>query len=1127
MRIPAGVLLLALLVVVAACGGENGKQAEAPPPTPPAPAAQPSHAVRAPDAEATRSVALARAALEAVGRDARLGVLLAQEAGRVAATPEAREALHRTLAVIEGDAAFHAHRGSTLTATFSPDGRYVLTTSLDFDARLWTPQGEPVALLRGHGGKVLGGVFSPDGTRVLTWSVDHTARLWDLEGHLLHTLEGHTGELLSAAFAHDGKRVLTVSLDGTARLFGAAGEPLSVIRYEDDAVRSAHLLDVPTGARPLVVVTERGLLDRIGLDEDDRPRAGTYREWSAEKTVVARDARRWIAVTDLAGAIYTPSPGADPVEIHGHAAQILDAAFAPDGERFVTGSLDSTARIWGEKGEEVAVLRGHGGAVFSVAFSPDGTRVLTVSWDRTARLWDLEGHALAAIGSKETPVVAASFSPRGDAILTLPYHTGAARLWDLEGRLLEVLPDDSGRTLAASFSADGERVLLLDRHLVPHVFVVGDVAAEAERLLAGRSLTPEERLHYQELLRPGTVPTPAQADFAAVRPEPDTKPARGDSAGTVECAKCHRQAYEGWVHSSHARTSFFATEEVLPPDVLEGKTVEHPPGHTSFRKEGDHWIARTVGEDGEEHDYDLTMVSGHLRVRFFMTRMPDGRLQVLPAMYELPTGEWFDYTQLLFGAAKKDFDTAPVVAPGDPSFWTGPVRSWDARCAHCHMSGKTPVDPGPGGVGPRIIARAYAVDCESCHGPARLHAEAWNRLEMDETLEKLETWSRERRVSLCTQCHQEGEVLDPPYVPGKPLYEYIDPTLVIDPERADPAGRPTELIYDGLPFSTSHCANSGGLTCSDCHAPHGSETRSLLRHPPEDGSFCVKCHEDLVKDAAAHSHHQPTGSGAQCVLCHMPFLTIERGHGAVADHTIGIPRLGLVADRVQPDACTWCHGGGLHAPHDAPALMDDELWRAYESWWPGRGWPRPWMAALASARLGEADAGPRLVEVIRNARNPREVRASAALLLGRYADTMADAIFDASRDPDSLVRRSAIKSLLTVTGAKADARLLEALDDPSWAVRVAAARTALEGWTRVQANHDLLVAAAPVLDRDARLVPDDDRRWFRLGAAYELLGDREKALEAYEHKVRLDPFSGPLRKHVKDLRALLGLDTDD
>jgi hypothetical protein len=86
-------------------------------------------------------------------------------------------------------------------------------------------------------------------------------------------------------------------------------------------------------------------------------------------------------------------------------------------------------------------------------------------------------------------------------------------------------------------------------------------------------------------------------------------------------------------------------------------------------------------------------------------------------------------------------------------------------------------------------------------------------------------------------------------------------------------------------------------------------------------------------------------------------------------------------------------------------------------------------------------------------------------------------------------------------------------------VRQRAARAALEGWTRVQRDPALLAAALPVLLADAEAVPDDDLRWFWLGAARSLAGDRKGAIEAYERQVALDPFASNVREMLERLRA--------
>ena len=60
----------------------------------------------------------------------------------------------------------------------------------------------------------------PDGKTVVTASVDKTARLWDTaSGRELQVLRGHEGVIFRAQFSADGKTMVTASVDKTAMLW--------------------------------------------------------------------------------------------------------------------------------------------------------------------------------------------------------------------------------------------------------------------------------------------------------------------------------------------------------------------------------------------------------------------------------------------------------------------------------------------------------------------------------------------------------------------------------------------------------------------------------------------------------------------------------------------------------------------------------------------------------------------------------------------------------------------------------------------------------------------------------------------------------------------------------------------
>jgi WD40 repeat protein/serine/threonine protein kinase/predicted Zn-dependent protease len=130
-----------------------------------------------------------------------------------------------------------------------------------------------------------------------------------------------------------------------------------------------------------------------------------------------------------------------------HNASIPAAVFSPDGKTILTGSQDSTARLWDvATGQPVGPPLQHGGKVMvaHVAFSPDGRTVLTRTSstdlnDRppskgqkeTVQLWDVAtGKPVAGVWQGLKGVVAAAFSPDGKTLVT-GGRDRTAQLWDV------------------------------------------------------------------------------------------------------------------------------------------------------------------------------------------------------------------------------------------------------------------------------------------------------------------------------------------------------------------------------------------------------------------------------------------------------------------------------------------------------------------------------------------------------------------------------------------------------------------------------------------------------------------------------------------------------------------------
>jgi WD40 repeat protein len=106
------------------------------------------------------------------------------------------------------------------SATFSADGKLLVTTGDSSDARVWDAEsGASVAVLHGHSGPVVSAAFNPAGTLVVTAGSDGSARVWEARnGASLLVLPGQ-GYLYTAAFDSGGTLILTEGLQGIARVY--------------------------------------------------------------------------------------------------------------------------------------------------------------------------------------------------------------------------------------------------------------------------------------------------------------------------------------------------------------------------------------------------------------------------------------------------------------------------------------------------------------------------------------------------------------------------------------------------------------------------------------------------------------------------------------------------------------------------------------------------------------------------------------------------------------------------------------------------------------------------------------------------------------------------------------------
>ena len=593
--------------------------------------------------------------------------------------------------------------------------------------------------------------------------------------------------------------------------------------------------------------------------------------------------------------------------------------------------------------------------------------------------------------------------------------------------------------------------------------------------------------------------------------------------GAQACAGCHAAEHAAWSGSDHARAMQIASDTAVLGDFADRRFVHGGITSTFFRREG-RFMVRTDGPDGQLDDFEIKYTFGVRPLQQYLIELRGGRLQALSIAWDARPREaggqrWFH----LYPNEKIDYR--------DELHWTRRQQNWNYMCADCHS---TNVRKNYNAAAARYATTWSEINvaCEACHGPGSRHVAWAGATRAGQTSEArdpkgLTVLLRERRgvqwtvepssgnarrsvarttaveLGVCAQCHARRSQITSDYAPGRPFLDHYLPAL-LTPPLYWPDGQQRDEVYTWGSFLESRM-HAAGVTCSDCHEPHGQK----LRAP--GNQVCAQCHAPAKYATAAHHFHRADGPGAECAGCHMPaarYMLIDPRH----DHSLRVPRPDQSVALGVPNACTRCH-----------ADRKPEWAAAKAQAWYGRS-PNGYQRFATAFHAAETGGGAvrLLADIARDPREPDIVRASAMAQFPREvarSHAGMEAVKLALGNGDPLVRRAAVTALESLPPAERLTLALTPLSDPSRLVRIEAARVLapIRPETLDQASRAAYERAAADFVAVQRTNDDRPEARTNLGTYFATRGRVTAAETELRAALALDPTFVPAYVNLADL----------
>ncbi|WP_420640887.1 hypothetical protein [Candidatus Leptofilum sp.] len=397
---------------------------------------------------------------------------------------------------------YQAHQGeigtssSVTTLTFTDDGRFFVSGSMDGTVKLWeVADSEPIPIVfqLPENEWVLDAVFSPDEEKVIVASQDElivsplelenqpgTVWMWDISNNneIPEILFQNEWAVKSLRFSPDGQTIALGGLDGVVNLLSFSNpvdEPITLLGHgstvnsitfvpeqnkiltssSDNTVRVWNVSKFHTSFR--VLEAHQGVVFSVDFSPNGNSIITASSQFKRMSGVNSGNVRIW-QMTNL---------DANPVLMSNHQGPVFSASYITN-EKIASTSMIDPIWLWERSSPEVAPSRIVGfseefpslnESIHILAVSPDGTMIASDSSENEVLIWDAldPGSAPSYLENPLGNTSSLAFSP-GSNYLAAGTVDGSILIWDVNesANKHDRFDGENGAILSVSFSPNDD-----------------------------------------------------------------------------------------------------------------------------------------------------------------------------------------------------------------------------------------------------------------------------------------------------------------------------------------------------------------------------------------------------------------------------------------------------------------------------------------------------------------------------------------------------------------------------------------------------------------------------------------------------------------------------------------------